>query len=44
VSEAVRARLDETPLESLGVVDGAVEFDAEPCEIVTVLVHPAVAE
>jgi alpha-mannosidase len=44
VSEAVRARLDETPLESLGVVDGAVEFDAEPCEIVTVLVRPAVAK
>lgn len=39
LSEAVRARLDETPLEPL-VVDGdAVSFDAGPREIVTILVR-----
>jgi hypothetical protein len=39
VSEAVRARLDETPLAPLVVRDGCIDFDAGPDEIVTVLVR-----
>jgi alpha-mannosidase len=39
VTEAMRARLDETPIEPLAVRDGRVEFDAEPHEIVTILVR-----
>jgi hypothetical protein len=39
VLEAVRARLDETPLDALVVDGGAVAFDAAPHEIVTVLLR-----
>jgi hypothetical protein len=38
-SEAVRARLDETPLESIVVRHGAIDFEAAPHEIVTILVR-----
>ncbi|MEO8334592.1 MAG: hypothetical protein ABI664_06455 [bacterium] len=37
VTEAQRARLDETPLESLRIEDGAIRFTAAPMEIVTIL-------
>jgi alpha-mannosidase len=37
--EAVRARLDETPLDALAVEGAAVSFDAGPREIVTILVR-----
>jgi alpha-mannosidase len=37
VAEAMRARLDETPLTVLLVRDQMVEFDAAPHEIVTIL-------
>ena len=39
VAEAVRARLDETPGETLGVVGNVVHFCAAPREIVTILVR-----
>lgn len=39
ITEAIRARLDETPIAPLTVRDGRVEFDAEPHEIVTILVR-----
>jgi hypothetical protein len=39
ISEAQRARLDETPIESLPVDNGVVKFTAAPKEIVTVLVR-----
>lgn len=39
VSEAVAARLDESPLAPLPVGDGEVRFTAAPREIVTVLVR-----
>ena len=39
VLEAARARLDETVLEPLQVVQDAVTFTAAPHEIVTVLVR-----
>jgi alpha-mannosidase len=39
ISEAARARLDETPGETLAVHDNSVEFDAEPHEIVTIIVR-----
>ncbi|HET9682955.1 MAG TPA: glycoside hydrolase family 38 C-terminal domain-containing protein, partial [Gemmatimonadaceae bacterium] len=39
ISSAVRARLDEAPLGELEVIDDAVEFDAAPREIVTILVR-----
>ena len=39
ISEAVRARLDETPEAPLAVRDGVVEFVAAPLEIVTILVR-----
>jgi len=39
VTEAMRARLDETPEAPLPVRDGKVEFDAAPHEIVTILVR-----
>lgn len=39
IASAVRARLDETPLGELAVSENAVAFDAEPREIVTVLVR-----
>ncbi|MES2178125.1 MAG: hypothetical protein V4550_09695 [Gemmatimonadota bacterium] len=38
-TEAVKARLDETPIAALTVADGIVQFDAEPLEIVTILVR-----
>ena len=38
-TEAKRARLDETPLESLEVSNGVVSFTAAPKEIVTILVR-----
>lgn len=37
IGEAVRARLDETPGESLPVGDGVIGFAAAPREIVTIL-------
>ncbi|HUQ46507.1 MAG TPA: hypothetical protein VM033_07665 [Gemmatimonadaceae bacterium] len=37
IVEAVRARLDETPLEALPLAGHSVAFDAAPFEIVTVL-------
>lgn len=39
VVEAVRARLDETPVAPLAVAERAIVFDAEPYEIVTVLLR-----
>ena len=39
ISEAVRARLDETPAEPLAVREDVVEFVAAPMEIVTILVR-----
>jgi alpha-mannosidase len=39
VTEAWRARLDETPLDALLVQDGVIRFTAAPREIVTVLVR-----
>ncbi len=39
VLEAVRARLDETPLAPLAVAERSIVFDAEPYEIVTVLLR-----
>jgi hypothetical protein len=39
VNEAVRARLDETPLEPLHPEGQSVPFDAAPFEIVTVLLR-----
>ncbi len=36
---AMRARLDETPLSELEANGDVVEFDAAPCEIVTILVR-----
>ena len=39
VTEALRARLDETPEQQLEVQGGTVEFDAAPYEIVTILVR-----
>ncbi|HET7186627.1 MAG TPA: glycoside hydrolase family 38 C-terminal domain-containing protein [Gemmatimonadaceae bacterium] len=39
VNEAVRARLDETPLAPLAVAERSIVFDAEPYEIVTVLLR-----
>jgi hypothetical protein len=39
ISEALRARLDETPGPPMAIRDGAVEFDAAPHEIVTILVR-----
>ncbi len=39
VAEAVRARLDETPLEGLAVDGMACDFEAAPYEIVTVLLR-----
>jgi Alpha-mannosidase len=39
VAEALRGRLDETPLGALVVDDGVIEFEAAPGEIVTVLVR-----
>ncbi len=39
IGEAKRARLDETPLESLPVEDGMIRFTAAPNEIVTILVR-----
>lgn len=39
ITEAVRARLDETPAGTLAIRQGVVEFDAAPCEIVTILVR-----
>jgi hypothetical protein len=39
ISEAVRARLDETALEAFDVVDNVVRFSAAPREIVTILVR-----
>jgi alpha-mannosidase len=38
-SEAVRARLDETPLSTLNVENGEVRFEAAPGELVTVLIR-----
>jgi alpha-mannosidase len=37
LAEAMRARLDETPLESVAVQDGRVDFVAPPRGIVTIL-------
>jgi hypothetical protein len=39
ISEAKRARLDETPGTELRVQHGLVEFDAAPREVVTILVR-----
>ena len=39
VHEAVRSRLDETPLDSLDVDGHSVSFDAAPFEVVTVLLR-----
>jgi alpha-mannosidase len=39
LTEAVRARLDETPETAVPVLDGTVAFDAAPHEIVTILVR-----
>jgi hypothetical protein len=39
VREARLARLDETPLDGLAIVDGAVPFTAPPRGVVTVLVR-----
>jgi hypothetical protein len=39
IAEALRARLDETAGTPMAVRDGAVEFDAAPHEIVTILVR-----
>jgi alpha-mannosidase len=39
IAEAMLARLDETPLETIEVIDGAVPFDAAPHAIVTLLVR-----
>jgi mannosylglycerate hydrolase len=39
LSEAHRARLDETPLDSVDVISGVVHFTAAPREIVTILVR-----
>ena len=39
ISEAVRARLDETPRSSLGTDNGVVAFTAAPHEIITILVR-----
>lgn len=39
IAEAVRARLDETPLEALTVMENAVRFTAAAREIVTILVR-----
>jgi alpha-mannosidase len=39
VGEARLARLDETPLDALSIVDGAVPFTAPPRAVVTVLVR-----
>ena len=39
VTEAVRAGLDETPLAPLAVAERSIVFDAEPYEIVTVLLR-----
>ena len=39
IREALRARLDETPLAPLPVNGPTIEFDAEPFEIVTVLLR-----
>jgi alpha-mannosidase len=39
IVESVRARLDETPLESLATDGGTVAFDAGPGEVVTVLLR-----
>jgi alpha-mannosidase len=39
LSEAHRARLDETPLDSVDVISGVVYFTAAPKEIVTILVR-----
>ncbi|MEP7000923.1 MAG: glycoside hydrolase family 38 C-terminal domain-containing protein [bacterium] len=39
IAEAVRARLDETPLEALTVAENVVRFTAEPLAIITILVR-----
>lgn len=39
VTEAVRARLDESPVSPMAVSDNAVSFDAAPLEIVTILIR-----
>ena len=39
VREALRSRLDETPLDSLEVDGHSVKFDAAPFEVVTVLLR-----
>lgn len=39
VVQAVRARLDETPVAALAVAERSIVFDAEPFEIVTVLLR-----
>jgi alpha-mannosidase len=39
VASAELVRLDETPLSSLGVSDGAIRFEAPPRAVVTVLVR-----
>jgi alpha-mannosidase len=39
ITEAVRARLDETPLDPLEASGRSVSFDAEPGEIVTILLR-----
>ena len=39
IAEAVRARLDETPLEALTVMENVVRFTAAAGEIVTILVR-----
>jgi mannosylglycerate hydrolase len=39
IAEAVRARLDETPLETLSVAENVVRFTAASLEIVTILVR-----
>lgn len=39
VTECVRARLDETPMQGLSSLEGAIAFEAGPREIVTVLVR-----
>ena len=39
ILEAVRARLDETPLDALAIAGEEVVFEAAPLEIVTVLLR-----
>jgi alpha-mannosidase len=39
IAEAMRARLDETPLDSLAVDGNSIAFQAQPLEIVTILVR-----